>query len=81
MKSSACINKRESILNCFALTIIYFFLITKWWYVLVIDGTDEIMYGFPFHYFFLIALLTIKRPESVINPPMIIAVLKDSLKS
>lgn len=42
--------KRESILNCFALTIISFFLITKWWYVLVIDGTDEIMYGFPFIY-------------------------------
>ena len=41
---------RKSILNCFSLTVISFFLITKWWYVLVIDGTDEIMYGFPFIY-------------------------------
>ncbi|MDK2772948.1 MAG: hypothetical protein KYX68_12085 [Flavobacterium sp.] len=32
------------------LTIISFFGINKWWYVDVIDGTDEIMYGFPFIY-------------------------------
>lgn len=32
------------------LTIILFFGINKWWYVDVIDGTDEIMYGFPFIY-------------------------------
>lgn len=29
------------------LTINSFIILTKWWYVLVIDGTDEIMYGFP----------------------------------
>lgn len=32
------------------LTIILFFGINKWWYVDVIDGTDEIMYGFPLIY-------------------------------
>ena len=32
------------------LTIILFFVINKWWYVDVIDGTDEIMYGFPLIY-------------------------------
>jgi len=29
------------------LTIIVFAFITKWWYVLVIDGTDVILTGFP----------------------------------
>jgi hypothetical protein len=32
------------------LTIISFIIFTKWWYVLVVDGTDEIMYGFPLIY-------------------------------
>ena len=32
------------------LTIILFFGINKWWYVDVIDGNDEIMYGFPLIY-------------------------------
>jgi len=41
---------RKSTINCLTLTILSFFVITKWWYVLVIDGTDEIMYGFPFIY-------------------------------
>lgn len=41
---------KKSTVNCLALTILSFFLITKWWYVLVVDGTDEIMYGFPFIY-------------------------------
>lgn len=31
-------------------TIILFATITKWWYVLVVDGTDGLMYGFPFIY-------------------------------
>ncbi|HEU5164171.1 MAG TPA: hypothetical protein VFU29_01455 [Chitinophagaceae bacterium] len=29
------------------LTIISFIIFTKWWYVLVVDRRDEIMYGFP----------------------------------
>ena len=29
------------------LTIISFATYTKWWYVLVVDGTDEILTGFP----------------------------------
>src|SRR5690606_578590 len=32
------------------LTIITFALFTKWWYVLPVDGTDEIMIGFPLTY-------------------------------
>jgi len=32
------------------LTIFSFIIINKWWYVLVIDGADEIMYGFPLIY-------------------------------
>ena len=32
------------------LTIISFSLFTKWWYVLPVDGTDEIMVGFPLAY-------------------------------
>jgi len=32
------------------LTIFSFLIFTKWWYVFVIDGTDEIMYGFPLIY-------------------------------
>lgn len=32
------------------LTIILFITVTKWWYVLVIDGTDEMMCGFPLIY-------------------------------
>ena len=31
-------------------TIIIFILFTKWWIVDVVDGTDGIMYGFPFIY-------------------------------
>lgn len=34
----------------FPLTIIVFILFSKWWIVDVIDGTDGIMYGFPFIY-------------------------------
>lgn len=34
----------------FPLAIILFITITKWWYVLVVDGTDEMMYGFPLIY-------------------------------
>src|SRR4030095_4232919 len=30
------------------LTIIAFATMTKWWYVVVVDGTDEILIGFPF---------------------------------
>ena len=30
------------------LTIISMFIITKWWYVLPIDGTDKMYWGFPF---------------------------------
>jgi len=32
------------------LTIISFAIFTKWWYVLPVDGTDEIMFGFPLIY-------------------------------
>ena len=32
------------------ITIFSFLIFTKWWYVIVIDGTDEIMYGFPLIY-------------------------------
>ncbi len=34
----------------FPLTIVSFLLFTKWWYVLVVDGPDTIMYGFPLIY-------------------------------
>ena len=34
----------------FPLTIIIFMLFTKWWIVDIVDGTDGIMYGFPFIY-------------------------------
>lgn len=34
----------------FPLTIIIFILFTKWWIVDVVDGTDGVMYGFPFIY-------------------------------
>lgn len=33
-----------------AITVLSFVCVTKWWYVLVVDGTDEVMYGFPFIY-------------------------------
>lgn len=32
------------------LTMILFLIFTKWWIVDVVDGTDGIMYGFPFIY-------------------------------
>ena len=32
------------------LTIISFLIFTKWWYAVVVDGTDEILYGFPLVY-------------------------------
>ena len=39
------------ILNlAFPLTIITFILFTKWWIADVVDGTDGVMYGFPFIY-------------------------------
>ena len=42
---------RKLIINLiFPLTIIIFILFTKWWIVDVVDGTDGIMYGFPFIY-------------------------------
>ncbi|WP_026726534.1 hypothetical protein [Flavobacterium sasangense] len=34
----------------FPLSVIIFILFTKWWIVDVVDGTDGIMYGFPFIY-------------------------------
>lgn len=30
------------------LTLISFTIFTKWWYVLPVDGTDQMMFGFPF---------------------------------
>lgn len=42
---------RKLIINLiFPLTIIIFILFTKWWIVDVVDGTEGIMYGFPFIY-------------------------------
>jgi hypothetical protein len=42
---------RKLILNLvLPTTIIIFMLFTKWWIVDVVDGTDGIMYGFPFIY-------------------------------
>ncbi len=42
---------RQLIINLvFPLTVIVFLLFTKWWIVDVVDGTDGIMYGFPFIY-------------------------------
>lgn len=43
-------NKRIFFSYIFPLTIIIFILFTKWWIVDVVDGTDGIMYGFPFIY-------------------------------
>jgi hypothetical protein len=43
-------NKKILLNFIFPLTIIIFILFTKWWIVDVIDGTDGIMYGFPFIY-------------------------------
>lgn len=34
------------------LTIISFTIFTKWWYVLPLDGTDQIMNGFPLAYIY-----------------------------
>ena len=42
---------RKLIINLvIPITIIIFILFTKWWIVNVVDGTDGIMYGFPFIY-------------------------------
>ncbi|MFK7031286.1 hypothetical protein [Flavobacterium oreochromis] len=42
---------RKLILNLvFPTTIIIFTLFSKWWIADVVDGTDGIMYGFPFIY-------------------------------
>lgn len=42
---------RKLIINLvFPITVITFILFTKWWIVNVVDGTDGIMYGFPFIY-------------------------------
>ncbi|PXY38896.1 hypothetical protein DMB65_20775 [Flavobacterium cheongpyeongense] len=42
---------RKLILNLvLPVTIIIFILFSKWWIVNVVDGTDGIMYGFPFIY-------------------------------
>ena len=42
---------RKLIINLvLPVTIIIFILFTKWWIVNVVDGTDGIMYGFPFIY-------------------------------
>lgn len=44
-------SKMKKILNItILLTIISFSIFTKWWYVLPVDGTDDIMYGFPLIY-------------------------------
>jgi|LakMenE18May11ns_1017448.scaffolds.fasta_scaffold9785333_1 hypothetical protein len=43
-------NKKIFLSFIFPLTIIIFILFTKWWIVDVVDGTDGIMYGFPFIY-------------------------------
>lgn len=41
----------KAILNlAFPLTIILFILLTKWWVVDVVDGSDCVMYGFPLIY-------------------------------
>ena len=40
--------KRLIIFLVIPLTIIIFATITKWWYVSVVDGTDEILTGSPF---------------------------------
>lgn len=42
---------RKLIINlAFPITVIIFILFTKWWIANVVDGTDGIMYGFPFIY-------------------------------
>jgi hypothetical protein len=43
-------NKKVLLYLAFPITIIIFILITKWWIVDVIDGTDGVMYGFPLIY-------------------------------
>ncbi len=40
--------RKLSLSLIFPLTIIVFILFSKWWIVDVVDGTDGIMYGFPF---------------------------------
>jgi hypothetical protein len=42
--------RKLSLALVFPLTIIVFILFSKWWIVDVVDGTDGIMYGFPFIY-------------------------------
>ena len=42
--------RKLSLALVFPLTIIVFLLFSKWWIVDVVDGTDGIMYGFPFIY-------------------------------
>jgi hypothetical protein len=44
------VNRKLIINLVFPITIIIFILFTKWWIVDVVDGTDGIMYGFPFIY-------------------------------
>lgn len=42
---------RKLIINiAFPITVMIFIFFTKWWIVNVVDGTDGIMYGFPFIY-------------------------------
>ena len=40
--------KRSILHTIFPLTIISFALVTKWWYMAVVDGPDEVLLGFPF---------------------------------
>ena len=44
------VNRKLIINLVLPLTIIIFILFSKWWIVDVVDGTDGIMYGFPFIY-------------------------------
>ena len=44
------VNRKLIINLVLPVTLIIFILFTKWWIVNVVDGTDGIMYGFPFIY-------------------------------
>jgi len=41
---------KKIFITAIPLTIISFAVFTKWWYVLPVDGTDDIMFGFPLIY-------------------------------
>jgi len=44
------VNFQKPLKLAFPITIIVFILLTKWWIVDVIDGSDCVMYGFPLIY-------------------------------